>query len=115
LKELFSMLMEVTVAEFAAELRMLSKLKHEHIVPFYGMFVVSPTDYPRYFLVTKYAVRQRQGERCSARSGRRRRARGVPAMHALSAYRPPEVLELRPALRVGPCLSAAFALGASRN
>ncbi len=71
------MLMEVTVAEFAAELRMLSKLKHEHIVPFYGIFVVSPTDYPRYFLVTKFAVRQRQGERCSACSGRRRRARVV--------------------------------------
>ncbi len=50
------MLMESTVSEFALELRMLSKIRHDHIVPFYGVYTVSAHDHPRYFLVTKFAV-----------------------------------------------------------
>jgi hypothetical protein len=40
LKELYSMLSD-QVDEFATELRMLSKLHHEYIVPFYGLYRVA--------------------------------------------------------------------------
>jgi hypothetical protein len=58
------MLMEESVKEFAAELRVLSKLHHANIVPFYGMYKVPGDGQTRYLLVTKFAVRvaRRVGE-----------------------------------------------------
>ena len=67
LKELFSVMMEDSIHEFAAELRFFSKLQHPHIVPFYGLYrdlgLTDGVEYGRYFLVTKFAVRTR--ERCA--------------------------------------------------
>jgi hypothetical protein len=51
------MLMEESVKEFAAELRVLSKLHHANIVPFYGMYKAPGDGQTRYLLVTKFAVR----------------------------------------------------------
>jgi hypothetical protein len=51
------MLMEDSVKEFVAELRVLSKLHHQNIVPFYGMYKAHGDYQSRYLLVTKFAVR----------------------------------------------------------
>ncbi len=54
------MLTEVkeSVKEFAAELRVLSRLRHANIVPFYGMYKAPAGNaQTRYLLVTKFAVR----------------------------------------------------------
>ncbi len=45
------------VDEFAKELRMLSKLHHKYIVPFYGLYRASTDGPARYLMVTKFAVR----------------------------------------------------------
>jgi hypothetical protein len=69
MKELYSLLMAECVNEFAGELRILSKLHHRNVVPFYGLYRALPPDsngggdsadrhhYNRYLLVTKFAVR----------------------------------------------------------
>jgi hypothetical protein len=52
------MLMEESVKEFAAELRVLSRLLHVNVVPFYGVYKAPTGDaQSRYLLVTKFAVR----------------------------------------------------------
>ncbi len=72
MKELYSLLMAESVNEFVAELRILSKLHHRNVVPFYGLYRALPPGsnnnggggdsadrhhHHRYLLVTKFAVR----------------------------------------------------------
>ena len=54
-------MMEDSIHEFATEMRFFAKLRHPHIVPFYGLYrdsgLTDGVAYGRYFLVTKFAVR----------------------------------------------------------
>ena len=62
------MMMCGALDEFAKELRFLSRLSHSHVVPFYGICIQhapnqtksqsSDEQPPRFFLVTKFAVRR---------------------------------------------------------
>lgn len=78
------MLMEESVKEFAAELRVLSRLHHVNIVPFFGMYKAPAGDaQSRYLLVTKFAVRVATHDTNTCGSTYCRRGLAVAAVAAI--------------------------------